>query len=120
MLEKRSVTVGLHQESSVSPYMFNLVFDMLIIKVQDMEFLSRNFTVDVAKGEESRKMVDKTLEEWRKAMEDGGLRISRQKMQYLWFGGNCKEGEIRVSVQSLKRVKEFNCFDSFTMETGGL
>lgn len=39
------------------------------------------------------------------AMEVRGLRTSRQETQYLWFGGDSKEGHIGLLGEWLDRVK---------------
>lgn len=51
-------------------------------------YWSENFANGVVMGEESRQKTEETIERWREIMDDVGLSISTQKMQYLWFGGD--------------------------------
>lgn len=54
-------------------------------------------------------------------MKDGEFGIRRQKkMQYLWFGGDGKQGEIRLLGEKLERLKEFKHLGSFVTEAAGL
>lgn len=54
--------------------------------------------------EKITKKVDETLENLRAVMVNGGLRINRQKTEYMWFCTDGK-GEIRLSGESLERMK---------------
>lgn len=53
-------------------------------------------------------------------MENGGLKISRQTAQYLWFGRDGKEEEIRQLGESLDSVNDFRYLNIFVTETGEL
>lgn len=59
-------------------------------------FLVGNFVDGILIGQKSMEKVEEILGKWREAMEDGRLRISKQKVRYLWFGGDSKEGERKL------------------------
>ena len=68
-------------------------------------------------------VVEKKLEEWRRAMEDRGLKINRKKTVYLRFNvdrnldGN---SEINIQGDNLERVNTFKYLGAQLAENGDL
>ena len=61
--------------------------------------------------------VERKLEEWRRAMEERGLKISRRKTDYL----GCNEhqnADIQLQGGTVKRVKTFTYLGSTLAENG--
>ena len=61
--------------------------------------------------------VERKLEEWRRAMEERGLKISRRKTEYL----GCNEhqyAEIHVQGETVKIVNTFTYLESTLAEDG--
>ena len=98
--EKFPVKVGLHQGSALSPYLFNLIMDVISAEVRDEAPLSMLFADDIILSSSQHENVEKKLEEWRKVMEERGLKISRRKPEHLQYN---KEGDgcIRLQDQEL-------------------
>ena len=64
------------------------------------------FADDIVLCSTRRDHVERKLEEWRTAMEERGLKISRRKTEYL----GCNEhqnADIQLQGETLKRVKTF-------------
>lgn len=51
-------------------------------------------------------MEDK-LEEWRRTVLDDGLRVSIAKTEYMRFGGDDNNGDVRLLHKKLARTGEF-------------
>ncbi len=100
------VTVGLHQGSALSPFLFVTVMDCMTEDIQREAPWDMLFADDVVLCGESREEVEDRLEVWRRAMEDRGMRVSRQKTEYL---GMCTAdwGSVQMQGENLKRVDEF-------------
>ncbi len=68
--------------------------------------------------------VENKLEEWRRAMEDRGLKINRKKTVYLRFNvdRDLDDGNSDVNIQgeNLERVKTFKYLGATLAEYGGL
>ena len=118
--EKFNVRVGLHQGSTLSPYIFDLVMDVITSEVREGVPWSMMFADDVVLVDMTREGVERKLEMWRRALEDRGLRISRVKTEYMWMGGEGKQGEVKLGSDNIKRVTSFKYLGSSVMEDGGM
>ena len=115
-----NVRVGLHQGSALSPYIFDLIMDVITSEVRDGVPWSAMFADDVVLVDLTREGVQRKLEAWREALEDRGLRISRTKTEYLWMGGEGKQGDIKLGLDNIKRVSAFKYLGSNVMDDGGM
>ncbi|XP_071739038.1 uncharacterized protein [Rutidosis leptorrhynchoides] len=84
------VEVGLHQGSALSPFLFALVLDDLSQRIQGSIPWCLIFADDIVVVSESQDELNRRLEQWRNALEQNGLRISRLKSEYL----RCDYGRI--------------------------
>ena len=84
--EDFEVKVGLHQGSALSPLPFVIVMDCITGPLQRYAPWDMLFADDVVLCGETCDEVERRLENWRKAMEDRGMRVSREKTEYLCLG----------------------------------
>ena len=77
------ITIGLQQGSTLSPYLFTLVLDVLTEHIQELAPRCILFANDVVLLGESREEVNGRLETWRQALEAYGFRLSRSKTEYM-------------------------------------
>jgi Reverse transcriptase (RNA-dependent DNA polymerase) len=77
------ITIGLHQGSALSPYLFALVMDELTKDIQDEVPWSMLFADDIVLIDETREGVNAKLELWRSTLESKGFRVSRSKTEYM-------------------------------------
>ena len=80
---KITVRVGLHQGSSLSPYLFDMILDVMGRGIEEQPPWCMLFADDIVLCSSRRYHVERKLEEWRRAMEERGLTIS----EYLGGGG---------------------------------
>ncbi|GJY35355.1 retrovirus-related pol polyprotein LINE-1 [Tanacetum coccineum] len=92
-----SVEVGLHHGSAISPYIFTLILDELSRGIQENIPWCMIFADDIVLIAESAEGLNNRLESWRKALEDNGLRVSREKTEYL----RCDFGRYEVVHQEM-------------------
>ena len=64
------VGVGLHQGSSLSPYLFAMIMDVLARGIKDISPWCMLYADDIVLRGTRSGVVEKKLEEWRRAMED--------------------------------------------------
>jgi len=105
------VTIGLHQGSSLSPYLFTLVIDELTKNIQDEVPWCMLFADDIVLVDETREGVERKLEMWRHTLESKGLKISRKKTEYMYF--NFSEDPCRNDEMILIEGEKLTCKDSF-------
>ena len=77
------VRIGLHQQSSLSPYLFTMIMDALTRGIKDLSPWCTLYADDIVLCATRREVVEKKVEEWRRAMEDRGLNINRRETVYL-------------------------------------
>ena len=76
-----SITIGLHQGSALSPFLFVIVMDELTRAIQDELQWCMLFADDIVLVDETR--AGATLELWRQTLESRGFRLSRAKTEYI-------------------------------------
>ena len=114
------VGVGLHQGSSLSPYLFTMIMDVLAHGIKDLSPWCMLYADDIVLCGTRREVVENKLEEWRRAMEDRGLKINIKKTVYLRFtvDGNLDgNSDIRYN---LERVNTFKYLGATLAENGDL
>ena len=114
--DKTTVGVGLHQGSSLSPYLFDMILGRGIKEQPPWCML---FADDIVLCSTRREHVERKLEEWRRAMEERGLKISRKKTEYLECNEH-QDAEIHLQGETVKRVKTFTYLGSILAEDGQL
>ncbi|XP_071713008.1 uncharacterized protein [Rutidosis leptorrhynchoides] len=77
------IEVGLHQGSALSPFLFALIIDELSRGIKESIPWCLIFADDIVLVLEYKNELNSRLEQWREALEQNGLRISRQKTEYL-------------------------------------
>ena len=118
------VGVVLHQGSSLSPYLISMIMDVLARGIKDISPWCMLYADDIVLWGTRSEVVEKKLEEWRRAMEDRGLKINRKKTVYLRFNvdRDLDDGNSDVNIQgdNLERVNTFKYLGATLAENGDL
>ena len=77
------ITVSLHQGSALSSYLFALVMDELTRQMQDEVPYCMLFVDNIVLVAETKVEINAKLELWREALESKGLKINRNKTEYM-------------------------------------
>ena len=77
------------------------------------------FADDIALCSTSSEEVERKLEDWRRAIEDRGLKISRKKTEYMRVNED-QDSEISLQGERLNRVDKFRYLGSMVAEDGDL
>ena len=107
------VGVGLHQGSALSPFLFNIVFDVITGGVRENPPWCVLYADDVILVAENREDLQLKLERWRQALESRGMKISRSKTEYMTTDMVGDQDEtIQLDGTDLKRVRSFKYLGS--------
>ncbi|KAL5168243.1 LINE-1 retrotransposable element ORF2 protein [Glycine soja] len=82
------ITIGLHQGSTLSSYLFTLILDVLTEQIQEIAPRCMLFADDIVLLGESREELNERLKTWRRALETHGFRLSRSKSEYMEWDVN--------------------------------
>lgn len=75
------VEVGLHQGSTLSPFLFVMVMDSLTDEVRHESPWAMIFVENIVMCSETREQVEEIPERWRYALERGGMKVTRRKTE---------------------------------------
>ena len=102
-----SMGVGLHQGSSLSSYLFAMIMDELARGIKDISPWCMLYADDIVLCGTRSEVIEKKLEEWRRAMEDSGLKINRKKTVYLRFivDRNLDDGNSDVNIYTRREFE---------------
>ena len=79
LTDKIPVSVGLHQISSLIPYLFPIIMDVSACRIKDLSPWCMLYADDIVLCDTRREEVENKLEEWRRAMDDSGLKINFER-----------------------------------------
>ena len=116
--ESFKVKVGLHQGSTLSPFLFAVIMDRLTDEVRREPPWMMLFADDIVICEETRK-VERRLEFWKYTLERRGMKVSRSKTEYLCINGGNDDKTVKMEDEKVPRVKEFKYLGSTVQESGG-
>ena len=84
--------------------------DVLALGIKNISPWCTLYADDIVLCATRREFVENKLEEWRRAMEDRGLKINRRKTVYLRFNGDGNldgNSDINIQGHNLERVNTF-------------
>ncbi|XP_060210151.1 uncharacterized protein LOC132637024 [Lycium barbarum] len=115
------VVMGLHQGSTLSPFLFSLVIDGLTRQIQGEVPWCMLFADDIV-IDESRSGVNAKLEVWRQTLESKGFKLSRTKTEYLEckFSDIVQEAdvEVKLGTQVIQKKDSFKYLGSIIQGNG--
>ena len=119
MTNSFQVKVRLHQGSTLSPFLFNIVMDVLTEDVREEPPWCLLYADDIVLVAESREALERKLERWRYALESRRMKISRKKTEYMTTDMNGDQQDtIRLEGVDIKRVYKFKYLGSMMYAAG--
>ncbi|KAL5153826.1 LINE-1 retrotransposable element ORF2 protein [Glycine soja] len=116
------IAIGLHQGSTLSPYLFTLILDVLTELIQEIAPRCMLFADDIVLLGESREELNERLETWRRALETHGFRLSRSKSEYMECKFNKRRrvsnSEVKVGDHIIPQVTRFKYLGSVIQDDG--
>ncbi|RZC05226.1 Protein RER1B isoform E [Glycine soja] len=116
------ITIGLHQGSTLSLYLFTLILDVLTEQIQEIAPRCMLFADDIVLLGESREELNERLETWRRALETHGFRLSRSKSEYMECKFNKRmrvsNSEVKIGDHIIPQVTRFKYLGSVIQDDG--
>ena len=116
--ESSKIKVGLHQGSTLSPFLFAVIMDRLTDEVRREPPWTILFADDIVICEETREEMEQRLECWRYALERREMKVSRSKTEYLCINEGNDDKTVKMENTKVPRVKEFKYLGSIVQESG--
>ena len=125
LTDKIPVSVGLHEGSSLISYLFAMIMDVSACRIKDLSPWCMLYADDIVLCGTRREEVENKLEEWRRAMEDRGLKQDqyRKKTVYLRFTGDGNldgNSDINRQADNLDRLNTFKYLGATRANNGDL
>lgn len=120
--EEFEVKVGVHQGSALSPLLFNLVMNHLTVQIQRPPPWDILYADDIVLTSEDPSTLQRIVEQWREALERAGLRVSREKTEYMHcnFSNTNENASILLQNHQLKKVIHFKYLGSIICNDGSI
>ena len=83
LTDEFSVTIGVYQGSTLSPFLFAIVMDEITKSIHEDILWRMLFADDIVLIGETKEGVNKKLELWRQTLEARGFRLSKSKTEYM-------------------------------------
>ena len=112
------VKVGVHQGSALSPLLFAIVMDVLTDPVRRSAPWNMMYADDVVLLNETQEEAEKELNNWQKALEKRGLRVSRTKTEYLCVGEPATRPAIKMHTDDIPETDVFKYLGSTIQQDG--
>ena len=118
--EEFEIKVGLHQGSALSPYLFDLIMDVISEGIRSKAPWEMLFADDIVLVCETKPELRRQLSRWKKVLEEKGFRISRTKTEYLQFNDYEDLEDMKMDEEIIKKVKAFKYLGTHVSEDGEL
>ena len=110
-----SINIGLHQGSTLSPFLFKIIMDELTREIQGEVPWCMLFADDIVPTDVTRGGLNEKLEKWRHSLKSWGFRLSRSSTEYLrceFSGVESDGGEATLGGVGVPRVEKFKYLGS--------
>ncbi|XGW34175.1 hypothetical protein V3C99_018193, partial [Haemonchus contortus] len=105
------VTVGVHQGSALSPFLFLLTMDVITEELVDGPLKTILYADDIALIAESKEELQDNLQKWQKVLAENGLRLNVKKTKFL----SSEEGMESITdgyEEAIEKVQDFRYLGS--------
>ena len=111
------ITVGVHQGSVLSSYLFCIVLDVLSAEIPDTPPWVMEYADDIALVSRHRQDLETRVNMWRDVLENGGLKLNVAKTEYLASCSTDNE-TIRIGNEVVVKTTKFKYLGAVLHESG--
>ncbi|CAK1593075.1 unnamed protein product [Parnassius mnemosyne] len=114
------ITIGVHQGSVLSPYLFSVILDELSASVQKLpQPWLLMYADDIALVDKDKGRLTRRVHAWREALENGGLKLNVAKTEYM----ACNSTDLtslRIGDDTVERTDNFRYLGSVLDASGDI
>ncbi|VDP13990.1 unnamed protein product [Heligmosomoides polygyrus] len=119
MTKKMDTTVGVHQGSALSPFLFVLTLDYIVNHLEEGPLRAILYADDIALVADSREELEEKVQLWQGALIDNGLRLNLRKTKFI-SSEQCTEPIHDCHGEMIEKVEEFRYLGSDLSEEGSV
>nr|CDJ82820.1 RNA-directed DNA polymerase (reverse transcriptase) domain containing protein [Haemonchus contortus] len=111
------VTVGVHQGSALSPFLFLLTMDVITEELVDGPLKTILYADDIALIAENKEELQNNLQKWQKVLAENGLRLKKTKFL------SSEEGMESITDgygEAIEKVQDFRYLGSYLAADGSV
>ena len=106
-----NITVGVHQGSALSPFLFLLTLDVMAKELMEGPLKTILYADDIALIADSREELQDKVQRWQDVLAANGLRLNVKKTKFL-SSEECAEVIVDRHGESIERVEDFQYLGS--------
>ncbi|XP_063616952.1 uncharacterized protein LOC134790099 [Cydia splendana] len=111
------ITVGVHQGSALSPFLFSVVLDAVTAEIQDPPPWLLMYADDIALTDEGKQVLERKVNQWKGSLENGGLKLNVAKTEYMACGST-DSTPINIGNEPAVTTDKFKYLGSVLHESG--
>lgn len=113
------ITVGVHQGSAISPFIFILCMNLITADLQTPHPWSLLFADDVFLASTCRLPLEQQTQQWKNRLAEFGMRLNTKKTEYLELDPQT-DGTITIDGEPLKKTSTFKYLGSTLTSDGNI
>ncbi|VDP26856.1 unnamed protein product [Heligmosomoides polygyrus] len=116
---KVGITVGVHQGSALSPFLFLLTLDSIVNHLEEGPLRTILYADDIALVADNQEEVEEKVQLWQRALADNGLRLNVKKTKFI-SSEQCAGSILDCQGETIEKVQEFRYLGSDLSEEGSV
>ncbi|VDO73298.1 unnamed protein product [Heligmosomoides polygyrus] len=130
MTKKIDITVGVHQGSALSPFLFLLTLDSIVnhfqegpggaeMRIPPPPLRTILYADDIALVADNQEELEEKVHLWQRALADNGLRLNVKKTKFI-SSEQCAGSILDCQGEAIENVEEFRYLGSDLSEEGSV
>ncbi|VDP49141.1 unnamed protein product [Heligmosomoides polygyrus] len=119
MTKKMDITVGMHQGSALSPFLFVLTLDCIVNHLEEGPLRTILYADDIALVPNSREELEEKVQLWQGTLAGDGLLLNVRKTKFI-SSEQCTEPILDCKGEVIEKVEQFRYLGSDLSEEGSV
>ncbi|VDO95810.1 unnamed protein product [Heligmosomoides polygyrus] len=116
---KVDITVGVHQWSALSPFLFLLTLDCIVNNLEEGPLSTIIYADEIALVADNQEELEEKVQLWQRALVDNDLRLNLKKTKFI-SSEQCAGSILDCQGEAIEKVEEFRYLGSGLYEEGSV